>query len=74
MANSDLRIQGPSASGASDTIYHDILYFYVTAPLYAIAQRNPQMVSGLLGIISMLTIIPLRGLSWMLFRSKRIFF
>jgi len=71
--NRDLKIQGPSASGTSDTIYHGVLYFYLIAPLYAVAQGNPQIVSGILGVISMLAIVPLGELSWALFRSKKSF-
>lgn len=71
--NHDLKVQGPSASGTSDTVYHGVLYYYVVAPLYAIASGNPQIVSMALGVISMLAIIPLGELSWLMFRSRQSF-
>jgi hypothetical protein len=30
----DLKIQGPSASGTHDSVYHGVAYYYVLAPLY----------------------------------------
>lgn len=50
-----------------------MLYYYVIAPLYAIASGNPQIVSMALGVISMLAIIPLGEMSWLMFRSRQSF-
>lgn len=55
----NLTLQGPSASGTNDTVYHGVLYYYVIAPLYAVFQGNPVPVAGVLGLINALTIIPL---------------
>lgn len=69
ISDRDLKTQGPSASGTDDTINHGVLNYYVIAPLYEIADGNPQFVSGALGIISMLALIPLGELAWQIFRS-----
>lgn len=66
----DIKIQGPSASGTDDAVYHGVLYYYLIAPLYALAEGNPQIVSGLLGLISMLALIPIGELTWQLSKSK----
>lgn len=55
----NLTLQGPSASGTNDTVYHGVLYYYVIAPLYALFQGNPVPVAGVLGLINALTILPL---------------
>ncbi|NLG06503.1 MAG: hypothetical protein GX559_02270 [Candidatus Pacebacteria bacterium] len=69
----DIKIQGPSASGTDDAVYHGVLYYYLIAPLYALAEGNPQIVSGLLGVISMLALIPIGELAWQLSKSKYAF-
>ncbi len=69
----DIKIQGPSASGTDDAVYHGVLYYYLIAPLYAFAEGNPQIVSGLLGVISMLALIPIGELAWQLSKSKYVF-
>lgn len=55
----DIKLQGPSASGTNDTVYHGVLYYYVIAPLYAVFQGNPVAVAATLGLLNSLTIIPL---------------
>lgn len=41
--NHDLKIQGPSASGTRDTLYHGVWYYYLIAPWYVIADGNPMV-------------------------------
>lgn len=69
----DIKIQGPSASGTTDSVFHGVLYYYLIAPIYEIAGGNPQVVSGLLGIISMFTLIPIGELAWQISKSKYAF-
>jgi hypothetical protein len=54
-----LKIQGPSASGTDDKIYHGVLYYYIIGPVYALSHGNPLPVLWELIIINVLTIIPL---------------
>lgn len=41
----DLKIQGPTASGSSDTLFHNVFYYYLLALLYWAFAGNPQLVS-----------------------------
>lgn len=54
-----LKIQGPTASGTNDKIFHGVLYYYIIGPIYALSQGNPAPVIQILIIINVLTIIPL---------------
>jgi len=67
----NLTLQGPSASGTNDTVYHGVLYYYVIAPLYAIFQGNPVPVAAVLGLINALTIIPLFLLTYHFTKSAK---
>jgi hypothetical protein len=55
--NRDLKIQGPSASGTDDAVYHGVLYYYLIAPLYYFGGGNPQVVSFGLAIFSSLSVL-----------------
>jgi|GEM_PF-517177 len=55
----DLKIQGPSASGTNDMIYHGALYYYLIAPVYAVARGNPQLVSYFFALLSSIAVVPL---------------
>lgn len=67
----NLTLQGPSASGTNDTVYHGVLYYYVIAPFYAMFQGNPVPVAGVLGVVNALTIIPLFLLTYHFTRSVK---
>ena len=54
----DLKIQGPSASGTNDTVYHGVFYYYLIGPLYTLFGGNPQLVLMALIFLSSLSIIP----------------
>ncbi len=49
---------GPSASGTQDSVYHGVLFYYVIALLYTIAQGDPQVVAYALAALSTLGLIP----------------
>lgn len=66
IANGDLAIFGPSASGTQDTFYHGVIWYYFLAPLYAIS-ANPQIA------INGLTIFLSLSLLVVFFVSKKIF-
>lgn len=53
----DIKIQGPSASGTNDSLYHGVLYYYLIGPLYTLFGGSPLVVSALLGILGTITII-----------------
>ncbi len=56
--NQDLKIQGPSASGTNETVYHGVVYYYVIAPLYAVFNGNPYLVTMALAVIGATAVIP----------------
>ncbi len=41
ISQGDLKIQGPSASGSNDLLYHGVLYYYLIAPVYALGGGDP---------------------------------
>lgn len=69
IANRDIKIQGPSASGTDDSVHHGVLYYYVIAPLYAIGGGDPVFVSGALGMLSLFAFAPVLVLTWSMTRS-----
>jgi len=56
--NRDIKIQGPTASGTNDTIFHGVLYYYIIGPLYTVFSGNPQYVMYGVILISSLGVIP----------------
>lgn len=54
-----IKVQGPSASGTSDSVYHGVLYYYLLIPGYLLGNGNPFYASLWLGVITSLTIFPL---------------
>lgn len=59
ISEQDIKIQGPSASGTNDTIYHGVLYYYIIAPFYYFFGGDPTYPSLLLSFIGSLAIIPI---------------
>lgn len=66
----DLKIQGPSASGTKDTIYHGVIYYYLIGPLYTLFHGNPQAVLNVMIAFSSLAIIPIYVLAKELSNSR----
>lgn len=64
-----LKIQGPSASGTNDTIYHGVLYYYLIGPVYTLSHGNPYPVLIFLIILTSFTIIPIYWLAKSVFHS-----
>ena len=54
----DLKIQGPSASGTQDQIYHGVLYYYLIAPLYTFSGGDPRLVIFVLSFLFSTSVIP----------------
>lgn len=54
-----LKLQGPSASGTSDTIYHGVLHYYLVGPIYSFTRGDPFVPVLFLILLSTLTVIPL---------------
>jgi hypothetical protein len=54
----DFKIQGPSASGTNDTIFHGVLFFYIIGPLYTLFQGDPQFVLYGIILISSFGVVP----------------
>lgn len=59
----DIKIQGPSASGTNDTVFHGVLYYYIVGPLYTVFHGDPQMVLRVVILLSGLALFPVYGLS-----------
>ncbi len=67
--NKDLKLQGPSASGTNDSVYHGVLYYYLIGPLYTFSHGDPQAPVLALAVLSATGVFPLYWL--MLSVSKR---
>lgn len=68
----DFKIQGPSASGTNDTIYHGVLYYYLLAPLYFLGSGNPAVAAQAFAFLNSLALIPLYVLATQLSNSKKV--
>lgn len=55
----DLKIQGPSASGTKDTIYHGVLYYYIIGFFYFIGNGHPLIPNLALITLASSAILPL---------------
>lgn len=66
----DLKIQGPSASGTNDTVYHGVLYYYLIGPVYTLFGGNPASATFFLIFLNSLTIIPIYLLTKNISKSK----
>jgi hypothetical protein len=54
-----LKLQGPSASGTNDKIYHGVMHYYIVGPIYSLFNGNPLPVAITLILLGSLTVIPL---------------
>ena len=70
--NHDFKIQGPSASGTKDTIYHGVLYYYLLSPIYYIFQGNPFFVTLFFGLINSFSVVFLYIISKKIFENEKI--
>lgn len=68
--NNDLKIQGPSASGTNDTIYHGVFYYYLLAPFFILSSGNPQVIAYCLAIVGSTSVIVIYLLGLNVFKSK----
>lgn len=68
----DLKIQGPSASGTKDAVYHGVLYYYIIAPIYTVTEGDPIAVARYLAIIGSLSIFITYALGIRIFKSKTV--
>jgi len=67
-----IKVQGPSASGTGDSMYHGVLYYYLLVPAYALGQGSPHFASMWLGIVTSLTIFPLFLLAKSISHSSKV--
>lgn len=68
--NGDIKLQGPSASGTNDQIYHGVMYYYIIGPLYTIFSGNVITVNAALIFITSLGLIPTYLLAQSFFKSR----
>ncbi len=54
----DIKIQGPSASGSNDILYHGVFYYYLIGLLYTLFGGSPYWVAVALSFLNSLTVIP----------------
>lgn len=59
----DIKIQGPSASGTNDTVFHGVAYYYLIAPAYTFSNGDPQIAMYVVIFFSSLNVIPVYLLS-----------
>lgn len=67
----DIKIQGPSASGTNDTIYHGVIYYYFIGFLYIIFNGNPFLVALISGLINSLAIFLIYFLIEKIFKNEK---
>lgn len=67
----DIKIQGPSVSGTSDSVYHGVLYYYVIGPLYTLSAGNPVFVATVLAVVSSSSVFVLYLIGAQVFASPR---
>jgi len=67
----DLKIQGPSAGGTDDTVFHGVLYYYLIAPLYYFG-GSPQVVVFGLAIFSSLSVLVIYFMAKDIFSKEKI--
>lgn len=72
LEQADLKIQGPSASGTNDQIYHGVLYYYLIGPVYTLFNGNPRAVSVVISWLTSLFVIPVFLLTKSLTKSKSV--
>jgi len=70
----DLKIQGPSASGTGDSVFHGVLYYYLIGPLYTVFAGNPLAVLKVMIGFSSLAVVPVYFLSYHLSKNRKIAF
>src|SRR3989344_7337678 len=63
LENGDLKIQGPTASGTDDSVYHGVLYYYLIGPLFTLFQGDPQWVLYAVIVLSSTAIFPVYALA-----------
>ena len=54
----DVKIQGPSASGTKDTVYHGVLYYYLIAPVVSFSGGSPFWTTAWLALLGSTAVIP----------------
>lgn len=68
--NHDIKIQGPSASGTNDTIYHGVLYYYLLVPFFLLGGGDPQVVAYGLAILGSFAVFVSYSIGLQIFKSK----
>lgn len=69
--NGDLQLFGPVVN-SQGAFFHGVLYYYVIAPIYAIAFGNPLTTSIILSLISTLSFIPTYFLSKKILKNEKL--
>lgn len=73
VTQADLKLQGPSASGTGDAVYHGVLFYYFLAPFYALSADPRWPVMGL-AMLTALSVVPMYGLMWNLTQKRNLAF
>lgn len=68
----NLKIQGPSASGTNDTIYHGVFYYYYILPWVWLGCGNPIVVNLALAIIGSFSVLLIYALTNKIMISRKI--
>ena len=66
----DLKIQGPSASGTNDTIYHGVFYYYFIGFFYTVFAGDPFLVTIIMALINSAAVFLLYFLINAIFKNK----
>ncbi len=68
--NGHLKIQGPPTS--TPGLFHGVLYYYLLAPFYFIAQGDPKIAALFMAALSSLTVVPIMLLTKEIFKSTKL--
>lgn len=68
----DIKIQGPSASGTNDTLYHGVFYYYLILPALVIGKGSPLVVTQFLAVFGSLGVVVIYVLALTIFKSRSV--
>lgn len=66
------KLQGPTASGTGDSVFHGVLYYYVIAPAYFLSQGDPWPVAVFLSLVGSFSIFITYYLGLLVFGSRQV--
>jgi hypothetical protein len=72
LGQGDIKIQGPSASGTNDTLYHGVFYYYLILPAVMLGGGSPIVVATYLSVIGSFSAFIIYALGAEVFKSRKV--